>query len=123
MKKSKRKIPGLWLLVSSGAVRIDHENILYCHHIDDFTKIVFLNGHFSRVQVPLRQLEEKLGRKKFYRCHRNFLINLDQADSKCLQDDYTLRLSGRWSVPVARRRKNELLIMLDKNNSQDDISA
>lgn len=122
MKKNSGKIPGLWILESSGAVRIDYDSILYCHHINDFTKIVFLNGHFSRVQLPLKQLEEKLGRKKFYRCHRNFLINIDHARD-CFQDEYTIKLHRRWSIPVARRRRNELLTMLGKNNSQTGISA
>lgn len=113
------KIPGLWLLDHSGAVRVDYDEILYCHHINDITKIVYLSGRHSNFQVSLKKLQEKLCRKKFYRCHRNYLINLDYTRKASLQCNDTLKMSVTKSIPVARRRKNELIRILNRELCPD----
>jgi two-component system, LytTR family, response regulator len=119
MKRSAAKIPGLWLLDQSGAVRIDYDEILYCHHINDITKIFYLSGEYSEIQVSLKKLQEKLCRKKFYRCHRNYLINLNYTGKAGLQYNDTLKVSGRKAIPVARRKKNELLRILNSELCPD----
>ena len=116
------RIPGLWIMNTSGALKIDHEDILYCHHVNDVTKIFYLSGRLTKAHIPLIKLEQKLCRKKFYRCHRNYLINLNYAVG-AIQDNDTLRLSSCRSVPVARRRKNQLLLMLEKVAPGQDRSA
>jgi two-component system, LytTR family, response regulator len=110
------KIPGLWLLDSSGAVRIDHDDIIYCHHNNKVTHIVYSSGRLTRSQVPLKKIEEKLCKKKFYRCHRNYLVNLDRPGN-CLQGNDTLFLPRRGSIPVSRRRRHELIVMMERINS------
>ncbi len=106
-------IPGIWVTNTSGVLKIDHEDILYCHHVNNITKIFYLNGHHATASVPLIKLEHRLCRKKFYRCHRNYIINLNYAVG-AVQDNDTLKLSGSRSVPVARRRKSQLLLKLEK---------
>jgi DNA-binding LytR/AlgR family response regulator len=71
------RIPGMWIMNTSGALKIDHEDILYCHHGNDVTKIFYLSGRFANAHVPLIKLEQRLCGKKFYRCHRNYIINLN----------------------------------------------
>jgi two-component system, LytTR family, response regulator len=114
METIAKKIPGLWLMEPSGAVRIDHDDILFCHRKNNNTKIVYLNGRSSDIHVPLKKLEEKLCRKKFYRCHRNYIINLDHAVSCIFLDNATLIFQRRGSIPVSRRRKNRLLVILSE---------
>jgi DNA-binding LytR/AlgR family response regulator len=104
------KIPGIWLLDSSGAVKIDHDDIALCHHYKNVTIIVYAGGRRTCVQVPLKKVEDKLCSKKFFRCHRNYLINLDRANN--LLDD-TLTLPCWGPVPVSRRRRNKLKMKLE----------
>jgi two-component system, LytTR family, response regulator len=122
MKIAVPKIPGLWLLDHSGAVRIDYDDILYCHHLNSITKIVYLSGRYSEIQVSLKKLQDKLCRKKFYRCHRNYLINLNYTGKKNLKFNDMLKVSGRKSIPVARRRRNELFLLLN-SEGRPEISA
>ncbi len=121
--KQRLKIPGLWLLSSSGAVKIDHEGIVYCHHSNNITKIVYTCGRVTEVTVPLKTIEDKLCKKSFYRCHRNYLINLSLVGN-CIQHDYTLSLHKCGSVPVSRRRRKKLRLVLEKfisDSNQADI--
>ena len=121
MQRSE-KIPGLWLMGSSGAIRIYCDDIVYCHHNNDITKIVYSSGRFTTAQIPLKKIELKLCKNKFYRCHRNYLINLNHAGEGLRKDD-TLGFQRRSSIPVSRRRKNTLLVKLEKIASGQDISA
>jgi DNA-binding LytR/AlgR family response regulator len=111
MKNRPFKIPGLWLLDRSGAVKIDPGRITYCYHNKDVTRIVYSGGYHTSVHVPLKKLEEKLPGKIFFRCHRNYLINLNQAFEGTFENN-VLKLPGRRTVPVARRKKARLLLML-----------
>ncbi len=116
------KIPGLWLVDSSGAVKVDQDNIVYCHHYNNITKIVYSSGHFMTARIPLKKIEQKLCSKKFYRCHRNYLINLDYSGGRPDKAD-TLTIKRHTSVPVSRRRKSRLIGILERMTSGRDVSV
>ena len=116
------KIPGLWLVDSSGAIKIFQEDILYCHHERDVTNIYFTCGRYTTTTVPLKRIEGRLCRKRFFRCHRNYIINLTYA-SEASNIDNTLSLFKRVSVPVSRRKKPQLLTMLESNSGDQNRSA
>jgi len=104
-------IPGIWIADSSGAVKLLTEDILYCHHINDVTRIIYSGGRIKRAHVPLKKIEEKLGTEKFYRCHRNYLVNLEQV-FEYNQEGECIRIRKRHTVPVSRRRRNGLRLRL-----------
>lgn len=111
------KIPGLWLVDSTGAVKIYQEDIIYCYHNKNVTKIVYSGGCYTTARIPLSRIEEKLCQKKFFRCHRNYLINLEYIRS--LPDKLDIIIFDRHSkVLVARRRRNKLLHMLEQFKSK-----
>ncbi len=118
----KSPIPGLWLIDSSGAVKIDHDEILYCHHNNDITRIVYSGGRHTCAQVPLKRIEQRLCKKKFFRCHRNYLVNLDVAGRFLSGDDH-ISISGKSRIPVSRRRKGMLMDILCRAESGADLSA
>ncbi len=116
------KFPGLWLQDSSGAVKINYDDIVYCEHASGVTKIVYICGKFKRVQVPLKRIEEKLCKQKFYRCHRNYLVNLDKVGNYDEKDEFLI-MKCRINVPVSRRRRNNLKIRLGLSSPEQNISA
>jgi DNA-binding LytR/AlgR family response regulator len=122
MQKKPVKIPGLWLLDPAGAVKVNPENIVYCHHFRDLTRLVYDNGSRITVQVPLKKIEEKLRPNNFFRCHRNYLVNLRYARRGLLGDDF-IKFPGRYNVPVARRKKTQLLVLIDRLPSGHDVYA
>ncbi|MFO7923494.1 MAG: LytTR family DNA-binding domain-containing protein [Bacteroidales bacterium] len=116
------KIPGIWLLDSSGAVKIDPEEIAYCYHNNDITRIVYSGGNFLKVHVPLKKIEEKLCKWRFYRCHRNYLINLNLAGDFPDEAD-VITLARNRIVPVSRRRRNNLRSVLKRPSSGRGFSV
>jgi DNA-binding LytR/AlgR family response regulator len=122
MKNRPFKIPGLWLLDRSGAVRIEPGKISYCYHNRDVTRIVFSTGYHTSVQVPLKKLIEKLAGKNFFRCHRNYIINLDHAFEGTFEND-VIKFPGQRIVPVARRQKARLMLIFSQIARKGDVSA
>ncbi len=115
-------IPGLWLIDSSGAVKIDHDEILYCHHNNDITRIVYAGGKYTCAQVPLKKIEQRLCKRKFFRCHRNYLVNLDAAGRYLSGADH-ISISGKSRIPVSRRRKGMLMDLLCRVETDAGLTA
>ena len=64
----------------------------------------------------IRVLEDRLGDKDFFRCHKSFLVNLNYVDSYRRQE---LLLDNGERIPIAKRRYDdfctELLACMRKN--------
>lgn len=118
----RSSLPGLWLTDATGAVKIDQDEILFCHHNNDITRIVFSGGHQTCVQVSLKKIEQKLCKKKFFRCHRNYLVNLDAAGRYRSGADY-ISISGKNRIPVSRRRRGVLMDILCRVEDDAELSA
>jgi two-component system, LytTR family, response regulator len=123
MDLTEKKIPGLWLINSHGAIRIDHDDILYCHCNNGVIKIAYSSGRILKVNASMKKLGSKLCKNKFYRCHRNYIINLAKANRKYSPDNDTIRLTRRHIIPVSRRKKVEMMEMLKHIPLAADISA
>ena len=120
--KQRIKIPGLWMLDPSGAVRVDTESIVYCYHKEDYTNIVYTNGRSARAQIPLKRIEGKLCSKRYFRCHRNYIVGLEQV--KYFHDKgYAVTFLGKGKVLVSRRRKKKMLHMMEQLKSGTGRSA
>jgi len=115
-------MPGLWLVDSSGALRIDRDEIIYCYHNNDVTEIFYSGGRYTRAQISLNKIEQKLCKRKFYRCHRNYLVNVNIAGQGLAGDD-TIKISGSGRIPVSRRRKGMLMDIIDSGSCDGGLPA
>lgn len=64
---------------------------------------------------PLKELEENLPKSIFYRVHASHLININHVKQWLKKDGGELVLSDGSTVPIARRRKKEILNLLLSN--------
>jgi DNA-binding LytR/AlgR family response regulator len=111
--KQAIRIPGLWITGTAGAVKVDPDNIAYCYHNNDYTKIVYSNGSSTRAQIALKRIEDRLCRNRYYRCHRNYIVGLEQV--RFFHDKgYAVTFFGKGKVLVSRRRKNKMLHMMEQ---------
>lgn len=68
--------------------------------------LVCAHGVSYRSDLSLQELEQRLSEYNFFRCHRSYLVNLDQVKevSPWFNGGYALRLSG-FPEPVIVSRK------------------
>ena len=105
ISQMKRKTEDHLLLpLSDGAQRVDIRRILYVESRGHTMEIHTKDG-IVRTNLKMSSLEEKLNEKNFFRCHKGYLVNLEQVD-KLEECDC---LIGSERIPVSRRRKTEFL--------------
>ncbi len=89
-------------------IRIVYDNILYIENVGDYVKIRTLTGSHI-VYATMKNLEEKLNTKYFFRVHRSFIINL----SKIVDIEESNLVIADKVIPISRANKPELLEKLN----------
>lgn len=84
-------------------------NILYCEGMDNYAKIVTVQGKEIVITRTLKYLEETLPNNVFIRIHKSTLVNLNYVVSYSRVDGYSVTLSNGKKLDVSFR-KNEHLI-------------
>ena len=91
---------------------IQADDIVYAYAENRGVFVNTLNGEVYAVKSRLSELEEKLDPKYFFRCHRNYLVNMRQAKELApgFNRGYLLTLKGdkKVEVQVSRSKINQL---------------
>lgn len=95
--------PALWVRQQGRQVRLPYRDILYCEALDHRVTLHTLTGAYP-FGDSLETLEARLP-DSFFRCHKSFLINLEQITALSPGGATVL---GGTSVPVSRRRQRSL---------------
>jgi two-component system, LytTR family, response regulator len=87
----------------------DVHSIVRCMGESNYTRFYFDDGEIRLVSKPLSEYEELLSEFDFIRVHKSHLVNGSKIISFIKKDGGYLLTSDGSSVPVSRRRKDELL--------------
>lgn len=93
---------------------LDVKNIISCESESSYTTIYTANGEKIMVAKTLRDYEEMLADCGFYRVHKSWLINIWQIRRFERQDGGSIVMSNNLKIPVASRKRDELLQLLEK---------
>ena len=103
----------------SSEYNIDRNEIIYAESMDQKVilhtanrKIEFF-GYLKDIEIELNKYE-----KLFYRCHRSYIINLDQISEINYKDSYVIVSNGDKCF-VARPHKAEIKKLLDERENID----
>ncbi len=106
MPKKAKKIA----LASADKIEFfDINTIVRCVGENNYTRFFFENKESRLVSRPLSEYEELLGEFDFIRVHKSHLVNGAKINSFVKKDGGYLITSDGYSVPVSRRKKDELL--------------
>lgn len=86
-------------------VRLESESNYTCVHLNDSRKFI--------VSKSLKEYSDILEERKFFRAHQSHLINLEFFEIYEKQDGGYIKMKDGTSIPVAKRKKNELFEMLE----------
>lgn len=93
---------------------IDIQHITCCESYDNYTSIHTSDGDKIVVSRSLKEFDELLAVSGFYRVHKSFLINLAYIRGFEKQEGGFVVLTGGMKVPVASRKREELLAIIEK---------
>lgn len=105
----------LALPTMDGLRMVAAKNIIYCRSSGIQTKL-HLQGPEKPVIVlrTLREMEEWLSDKGFFRVHNSFLINLSFMEKYIKGDGGEIIMCDGYSVPVAREKKQDFLLRIER---------
>lgn len=97
---------------NEGIEFIDIDRIIRLEADRSYCSIYMEEGQKLTVSKPLRILDEELTPYKFFRSHESHLINLKKLKKYVNEDGGFLLMTDDSVVPLARRRKAEILKIL-----------
>jgi two-component system LytT family response regulator len=93
---------------------VNINDIVYCQSHDNYTNFHLLNGKQILVSNTLKDFDEMLSEYGFFRAHKSYLVNLLHIDRFEKAEGGTIILTDESRVPVATRKKEQLLDMLNQ---------
>ncbi len=102
------------LASAEGLTFLKVKDIIYCKGDGAYTYFFINDGHKITVSKNLKEFEDLLGDKGFYRIHKSFLINLSHMKKYIRGEGGSVVMSNGDSVSVSKRRKESFLTQLSK---------
>ncbi len=93
---------------------LDMKSIISCESENSYTTIHTAGGDKILVSKTLKDYEDMLADCGFYRVHKSYLINLLQIKRFERQDGGYIVMSNDLKIPVASRKRDELLQLFEK---------
>ncbi|MFC2580099.1 MAG: LytR/AlgR family response regulator transcription factor, partial [Bacteroidota bacterium] len=97
-----------------GFLRILQQDILYIRSMENYVNIKLTDRQFI-VHTTMQSIEKVLDTNRFFRIHRSFLVNVRRIESI---SGGRVIIDGH-SLPLSRRRKEELLKSIVYKNIAD----
>ena len=110
-EKSKKKII---LKTFDNIYLVKLIDIVYCESNDNYTNFHLLGDKKILVSNTLKDYDEMLSEYGFFRAHKSYLINLMHIDRFEKAEGGAIVLNNEIKLPVASRKKDQLLEMLHK---------
>jgi two-component system LytT family response regulator len=93
---------------------LELHSIICCESDDNYTKVHTLEGDKILVSKTLKEYDDMLNGCGFYRVHKSYLINLAHIKRFEKQEGGYIILTGDLKIPVASRKRDEMLALLER---------
>lgn len=92
---------------------VNVQDIVHCESEKNYTTFYFVNAPKLIVSTTLKDYETLLAPLGFFRSHQSHLINMLYFDHFIKSDGGIIVLKNKATVPLATRKKEEFLALLD----------
>ena len=107
--QKKAKLDKLSIATTEGFTLVDFDSILYLKANNNYTTFFLTNGSKIVATKNLGYFERKLIHEPFIRIHHSYLVNLSKVVKYKKSEGGQIVLAGNTSLPVSRKRKEEVL--------------
>ncbi len=90
------------------------QEIIRCEAERNYSMFFLANNKKIIVSAPMKDYEEILTEQGFFRLHKSHIVNLSFVESYVKTDGGSVVLTDGTSLPVAMRKKNQLMEMFEK---------
>jgi two-component system LytT family response regulator len=114
LKSVSRQKKKIILKTTENIYLIDLQDIISCESDDSYSIINTMNGERIIVSKTLKEYDDLLSECGFFRVHKSFLINVVHIKRFEKQDGGYIIMTNDLKIPVASRKRDELLEMFEK---------
>lgn len=114
LKTGSNKNKKIILRTTESIHLLEVSNIICCDSDNSYTTVHTVEGEHIIVSRTLKEYEEMLTECGFYRIHKSYLINLVHIKRFDRQDGGYIILTNGLKVPVASRKRDEVLGLLER---------
>lgn len=93
---------------------VELQNVTHCESDGNYTLVHTVSGDRILITKTLREFDDMLCDSGFYRSHKSYLVNLTQVKRFEKQEGGYIILNNDGRVPVASRKRDELLELFEK---------
>lgn len=97
------------LPTSEGFEIIELDEILYCQSNSSYTYFYLTQKRKLISSYPLKQYDEILGERNFFRAHKSFLVNLSHVKTYRKGEGGTIVMTDGQEIEVSRRNKEAFM--------------
>jgi len=97
-----------------GLILINPDDIIYVKSDGPYSHFYFTDGRHLLISKTLKEAEEVLPPKDFFRIHNSFLGNMQYVQKYLRGEGGEVVMSNGEQIPVSRTKKQEFLSLLEK---------
>jgi two-component system LytT family response regulator len=114
LKNVERQNKKIILKTTENIYLLDLNSIISCESENNYTCVYTTDGEKILVSKTLKDYDSMLTGCGFYRVHKSYLINLAHIKRFEKQDGGFIILTNDLKIPVASRKREEMLELLEK---------
>lgn len=114
MKNFSNPIQRIALSTGDGLIFVNTSEIMYCQAESNYTNVVLTNKNKILVAKTLKDIDETLSGKDFFRVHNSFLININQIKKFVRGDGGYILMNDDSHITIARSKREEFFEMFSK---------
>ncbi len=114
MKNLANPVQRIALSTGDGLIFVNTADIMYCQAESNYTNVVLTNKNKILVAKTLKDIDETLSGKDFFRVHNSFLININQIKKFVRGDGGYIVMNDDTQITIARSKREEFFDMFSK---------
>jgi two-component system LytT family response regulator len=112
LKSQKKEFLKLALPTLDGLVFINVDDIIYCEASSNYTTFYLLNDQKHIVSRTLKEYDDLLSDRDFFRIHNAYLVNIKQIKKYVKGEGGYVVMDNNISLDVSKRKKDAFLMKI-----------
>lgn len=112
--KKNTQVERIALSSNDGLVFVQTAEIMYCRAESNYTHVVFQNGKKVLVARTLKEIDETLSGKDFFRVHASFLVNINHISRFVKGDGGYIVMPDDTQITISRSKRDEFFQLFAK---------
>lgn len=114
LMRKNESVGRIALSSSDGLIFVQTADILYCRAESNYTQFVLQNGKKILVARTLKDIDETLSGKDFFRVHASYLVNINHIVRFVRGDGGYIVMPDDTQITISRAKKDEFFQLFSK---------